>query len=223
MLALARRCALALSMVLSSQALANTSYDTVVMQTGRRWFYGSSHFLADEFGGTVFYKVSDLSLAMGGGLSFFNIRKEGLYLFDHPVYVELDHPVAVEAAWGYEVSLEAKLWLPKTVLALPFTPYLIYAHDLFSDYEIKGQSPFGGTKSKASTNGYKFNLGVDVPVTQSLTMNVEYSMGSQRIKHKYSRSFSTDIEEQDGVMQKEGSVVGSLESRAFLLGLGMKV
>ena len=213
MLAFARYCTLVLCLVISSQTLAaNSSIDTVVMQTGRRWFYGSSKFLANEISTTLFYEISGIPLAMGGGLSFFDIRKRGLDV--------LDHQIRVEGAWGYEVSLEAKLWIPGLMLTLPFIPYLIYAHDLFSDYEIKGRNPIGSTKSEASTNGYKFSFGIDMPMNSSLTMNMEYSLGSQSIKYKYNRSYY--IETDDSV-KAQGSVEGSLESQALLLGLGLSV
>ncbi|MFK7824026.1 MAG: hypothetical protein AB8G05_07715 [Oligoflexales bacterium] len=212
MLSLVPRCSLVLYLVISSLAYAKAPFDSLVIQTGRRWFFGTSSFLANEVSGTLFYEISGLPLEMGGGFSFFNIKKEGLDV--------LDHWVKVEGAWGYEISLEAKLCLPNAMFALPFTPYLIYAHDLFSDYEIKGRTQVGGTKSQASTNGYKFNVGVDLPMNPSLTMNVEYSVGSQSIKHKYIRSFSVEI---DDNVRREGSVEGSLESQAFLIGLGIRV
>ncbi|NRA45840.1 MAG: hypothetical protein HRU09_12860 [Oligoflexales bacterium] len=215
MLASARSCVLVFCLIIATQALSKPSYDTLVMQTGRRWFSGSSNFLANEVSSTLFYEIEGLSLAMGGGFSFFNIQKEGLDV--------LDHPVKVEGAWGYEVSLEAKLWLPESILALPYTPYIIYAHDLFSDYEIKGRSQLGNTntKSKACTNGYKFNLGLEIPFTKTLMMNIEYSLGSQSIKHKYNRNFNGEVDEE--LAKKEGSIEGSLESQAFLLGIGLNV
>lgn len=215
MLALVRSWILLMCLATSFEVFAQASGNKLVMQTGRRWFYGSSRFLANELRGSLLYEISGLPMSAGGAFSFYSIRKSGLDV--------LDHPVKVEGAWAYEVALEAKLSLPKSVLTLPITPYLIYAHDLFSDYKIEGNTVDGNTRSQGSTNGYKFNLGMDIPVNPQLSMNMEYSMGSQSIKHKYSRMSSKQVNGKSENIRREGSIEGSLWSQAFLVGLELRM
>ena len=73
---------------------------------------------------------------------------------------------------GYDVSAEAKAWLPEKVTGSEnFKPFVRVAHTVYSDTEIRGF----GEKLKGKDDGLTAGIGAAYNLTDSTAASLEYS------------------------------------------------
>lgn len=175
---------------------------------GRKWVDIDVHGVqAMEYNLSLYTPVAELPVAIGGGLRLIDISNSDMEA--------LSHLHDVNTAWGYEVAVELKAWLPESAVKLPFVPYVKYSHDIFSAYEFKGGSDDLSYRSKAATSGYKVNIGTSWYYTRTVQLLAEYSIGTETLKNKATASSNKEF----GLnASAKSSTKSSFDSKTLLVG-----
>lgn len=193
----------------AQQALAKLNLN-VDASLGRRWMeskvdgakekstsYGNEYSLGAQ------YQIMDLPVSAGGSLSLVDINNKDLERGN----------TKVDTAYGVELGVAAKAWLPESVTQTDMvTPFVKLGYIAYSNYQL--ESKVGETKAttEASLPGFQVKVGADVAVNEDVAAVVEYSYTSQTQKGKVKvdgRKFDTDK--------------SKVKSQAFLVGAQIRV